>query len=332
MIPIPFSNGNTYQLKNRWEELTTDEYINVLDLITLLCADEISIRMFRVRLFLMLTGLKMRLSPDPETADRQAENIYRISQQLNFPLRIEYTNTKTFANLKPAIREKLGRYLPEELEQVPEVRWAAKTTKKIIPDLAFPCNLVPVIGRRRHKLQGYTFELTDGILTTSLSTSQFIDAQTVAAEIQKTGSHSLLNLLVAILYTDGFYRSSYSVKLAKSLDWIPLRTKKAIFINFNAIQEYLYTRTKYRILFNEATTDTSPDANQPKHNLGLSSVVHSLIKSGYGDIENSNLVKFFEIMYSDLVSTVTSLHKQGKKVDEISQLTGLTITKINHIL
>lgn len=331
MIDIPFSNGNTYKLKNCWEELTTEEFKHELRYIAQFMSGDISLSQLRMLTFLLLSGEKIRLHPKQEISNRQAENILRIAHQMNFMLRIEYENAKSFGKLKKEIREKLERYLPEELEETPEMRWAAKSAKTIIPDIIFAKNLIPVIGRRRHIFSGYTFDMEDNILTTSLTTSQFINAQLVALEIQETGKESLLNLLVAILYSgkSKHYSTLEAGQVAKTLGWLDMETKNAIFINFNAIQTFLTTRTKYSILFNAPDPE---NAIKPKHTLGLGTVAHSLMKSGYTDIDNSNLVKFFEIMYSDLVNNVVSLHKQGNGIDKISELTGLSISKINQII
>jgi len=328
MIEIPFSNGNTYLLKNRWEELTPDQYKSILDYIALLMNGDITIQQLRIKTFFILSGQKPHAYRNRNKSDQQAENVYRMAFQMNFMLRVEYENSKALTKLKKATRDLLTRYLPEELSETPEVRWASKAVNTIKPDLVFAKNLIPSIGRRLHQYKGYTFEVEDNILMTSLTTSQFIDAQTVALEIQQTGSESLLNLLVAILYSGNFYSALQSGQTAKTLGWLNLETKKAIFINFNAIQTYLTTRTKYAILFNDSVAEPV----EAKHNLGLGSVAHSLIKAGYGDIDNSNLVKFFEIMYSDLVNNVVSLHKQGNNIDKISEMTGLSLSKINQIL
>lgn len=331
MIDIPFSNGNTYQLKNSWEELTTEEFKHELSYIAQFMSGDISLSQLRMLTFLLLSGEKIRLHPKQSVSDMQAENILRIAHQMTFMLRVEYENTKSFSKLKKEIREKLERYLPDELEETPEMRWAAKSAKTIIPDIVFAKNLIPVIGRRRHIFNGYTFDMEDNILTTSLTTSQFINAQLVALEIQETGKESLLNLLVAILYSgkSKHYSTLEAGQVAKTLGWLDMETKNAIFINFNAIQTFLTTRTKYSILFNAPDPE---NAIKPKHTLGLGTVAHSLMKSGYTDIDNSNLVKFFEIMYSDLVNNVVSLHKQGNGIDKISELTGLSISKINQII
>jgi len=329
MIEIPFSNGNSYKLKNTWEELSADEYKAVLKFIVQHQNEEITLHQLRLQVFFLLSGLRPRLNCNPDKADLQAENITRMAHEICFMMRIDYGNTKSFSNLSKASRVLLQHYLPSELDQTPEVRWAEKAVKTIRPDLVFARNLVPTIGRHKHVLKGYTFEVKDKILTTSLTTAQFIDAQTICTEIEQSGSESLLNLLVAILYCNPY--DPLTAALAREqLGWLDTETKKAIYINFNAIQTYLCTRTKYAILFNApAPTET---IKKPKHSLGLGSVAYSLMKSGYGDIENSNLVKFFEIMYSDLVTNVMTLHKQGHPIDKIAEMTGLTIFKINQIL
>ena len=328
MVELPFSNGNSYKLKNTWEELTSDEFKKVLQYVVQHQNEEITLHQLRLQVFFLLSGLSPRLHRNPDKADLQAENITRMAHQMNFMIRVDYENSIAFSNLSKASRALLQHYLPSELDQTPEVRWADRAEKTIRPDLVFARNLIPTIGRSRHQLNGYSFEVQDKILMTSLTTSQFIDAQTICAEIEQSGCESLLNLLVAILYCNP-YDPMKSVMEREQFNWLDMETKKAIYLNFNAIQSYLCTCTKYAILFNHPTIQPS---NHPKHNLGLGSIAYSLMKSGYGDIENSNLVKFFEIMYSDLVTNVMSLHKQGHPIDKIAELSGLTISKINQIL
>lgn len=325
MLTLPFSNGKTHKIKDQWEELSSNEYLNMLDYIFMFMAGKISLMELRQMTFFLLSGIRIRLSH--KNTDKQSENVYRIAQRMVFMLRVEYENKKAFNKLRKETREKLTRYLPHELDQTSDVRWADKAEKQIVPDLVFAANLIPSIGRRRHILPGYKFQLDDNILTTSLTAAQFIDAQTVAVEIQESGSEKLLNMLVAILYCTK-YDPQQAAAVAKQLDWLDLRTKKAIFINFNAIQSYLYTQTKFSLLFSEP----SATSKKPKFDLGLNLVAHSLVKTGYTDVDNMNLVKFFEIMFTDMVSGVQALHKQNVALDKIAEQTGLSINKINQIL
>ena len=326
MITLKFDNGNSHQVKNKWEDLSSFEYLAVLDYIVQYMSGKMSMSELKVSVFFLLTGLRTRLDPDPDKNAQLAENVNRIARELTFMFRITYENQKAFSKLKKDIRDQLSRNLPDDLEQTPEVRWALNAKKEVTIDLVFCKNLIPEIGRRRHVLKGYTFDVDDNILITSLTAAQFIDAQTVAHEIEQTGKENLLNLLAAILYCKK-YDSQEASRMSKEFDWLDIRTKKGIYINFNAIQAYLFTKTKYAILFNEPESK-----KKPKHNLGLGVVAHSLIKAGYTDVDNSNLVKFFELMYTELISNVTSLHKKGLSINEISEQTGLSYKKINEIV
>jgi len=327
MIKLEFNNGHKFLLKNRWEELSGKEYLTILDYLSKCLSGKNSIPKLRVMILFLLTGLNGRLHKDSEKADRQSLNIYKISQQLTFMLRIEYKSKKSFNSLNRDIKNKLERYLPEELDVTPITRWATKSQKTIIPDLVFAANLLPEIKVGRKLLKGYTFTLNDRILSTSLTTSQFITAQTVSKEVSEKGDEYSLNILVAILYSSP-YDSLSVMNLAKRISHLEMQTKKAIYFNFNAIQAFLSTKTKYSILFGEP----DPKKKKPKIDLGLESVALSLIKTGYSNIEESNLIHFFEIMYSELIQNVTNLHHQGIAIDKISEQTGLTLKTINQIL
>ena len=44
MIEIPFSNGSIHRVKNNWSELSPDQFLDVLDLISLFFSGQLSIR------------------------------------------------------------------------------------------------------------------------------------------------------------------------------------------------------------------------------------------------------------------------------------------------
>ena len=46
-----------------------------------------------------------------------SENVYRIGENITFPLRIEYSKASIVAKMPKDVREKLFRFLPEELDQ-----------------------------------------------------------------------------------------------------------------------------------------------------------------------------------------------------------------------
>lgn len=328
MLKLSFNN-NKYEVANKWEELSQKQFLQILELLTDYLGGKFSLFQFRIVTVLIVLGLKPRRIRKTEQEQLQSENVYRISQHLPFILRIEYSANKSFAGLKKEVREKLNYLLPEELDQtLPEVRWALKAKKQIVPNFVFAANLVPEIKLRRRKLLGYTFKLDGKILTTSLTAAQYIEAQTAYNEYIDSGDTNMLNLLVGILYCPGEYTSEKAIETSKTLHKLTHETANAVFINFQAIQQFLTSRTKYNLLFSAKSTRSKSKAAQP----GLEAVVFSLIKSGVHNPEEMNLVKFFELMYNDLISNIQALHKQEIPLDKIAEQTGLTIAKINQIL
>lgn len=321
-------NKNKYDVPNRWEELSQKQFLQILDEIKNLFAGKLGVFEFRIMVALIVMGIKPRRIRSAEKQLLQSENVYRISCALPFPLRIEYAAEKSFNKFPNEVQEQLTRFLPEELNQsTPHFRWAAKAKKAMVPDFIFAANLVPVISDFRHNLTGYKFSLTDKILSTSLTADQYTEAQTAYNRYIAEGSESMLNLLVAILYLTPQYNGEYALQLSQSLKWIKPEVKNAVFVNFQAIQQFLTTRTKYSVLFN-AKTKKKSTGSQP----GLESVIFSLIKSGVAAPGNMNLVQFFELMYNDLVSSVQSLHKQETPLDKIAYQTGLSINTINQLI
>jgi hypothetical protein len=326
MLQIKLS-GNPYEIPNKWEELTQAQFIKVLDALADFNRGEKTLNELRQLTFLICSGLSPRIYGSNRKNEQKAENIIMIGHHMTFMLRFGYEKQKTFARLKKADKELLFRYHPFELEDSQAVRWAKRNKFTPVADMVFCKNMVPHIGRRRHKINGYQFNLTNGIFTSTLTASQFIDAQTVAARYIETADPALLNMLVAILYPKRDYTSITAVKESEQLTWLDFEIKKAIFLNFQGIQEFLFTRTKYNLVFN-------PDKSSktPTHKIGFEAVAYSLTRAGFGNVDEMNIVKFLDVLYTELVSTVQGLHQQKIPIDEISKRTNLTLARINEII
>lgn len=327
MLKLTFNN-NTYEVPNAWEECSQQQFIDILDAVSDLFSGKLSLFQFRVMMALIVTGLKPRRFRKTEQEMLMSENIYRIGEHITFPLRVEYKKASLISKMPDELREKLYRFLPSELDQRNTlVRAAEKMEKSMVPDFVFAANLVQNIKVKRKFIKGYSFMLSHNILTTSLTASQFTEAQTVYTQYMKTGSADMLRLLAAILYFPGKYNGEQVAVFSESLAWITENMLNAILINFQAVQLFITERTKFSLLFQ------SGKAKKSGANInGLETVIFSLIKSGVSNAEDMNLVKFLELMYSDLVSMVSNLHKQETPIEKIAEQTGLSISKIKQIL
>lgn len=331
MIDLHF-NENTYQIPGSWEELTPNQYLEIIPYLMQVMNTEISVQQCRVLAALVLMGLKPRRFRSKMHETYFNENTYRISLELSFLFRIEYENNKAFSKLNKEIREKLYRYIPSELdESIPEVRWASKQKFQVIPDLVFAKNLMPTIGRGRHQLKGYVFELDGKLLSSSLTFIQFVDAQFLSGQYLENGNESTLRKLVTTLYCPGKYNQdqAQNVQLSK----VDFPQMMAILFNFNAVQAFLYTRTKYRLLFDDSDAPQPETGKRKKQSgSGLIGMGYQLTKLGYADVENKSVIRAFDQMYNEVVTNVQILHQQEIPLDKISEATGLSIRKINQIL
>jgi hypothetical protein len=330
-------NNKQYSVRNEWTEIQGDDALYIINLLHRFQEEKKNAKneedlfhlMTEVRTlaFLQLSGLKPRRMRNTEQEQFFNENTYRISRELTFLFNIEYKDKAKFNRLSKVDRDLLQHHLPIDLPETQGVKLAKRLKKSVEPNLVFATNLLPEIKiRRRKALKGYSMEVTKGMLTTSLTAGRFIEASEILQQIKLSGNTDQYPLLAAILYSPDPYRSQEAVELTRTLKLTQLQYE-LILLNFNAVIDYIIRHTKYSILFN-----STPAKKSKKHSTGLAGVAYSLTKAGYKDVENQNLLKFFDIQYSELIESVHALSKRDLKPGEISEKTGLSLRIINDIL
>lgn len=318
---------NSHNIHDSWEELNQEQFTYLVSLMLQHNTGAIDADNLRTLLACHLLGLSDRFVRRATKKDVFNENIYRIANQLRFMFIYEYQNQKSFKRIPKETRNALLRYHPDELGDSTHVRWARKAKRTMRPDMVFAKQLVPVIRKRRMKLTGYTFNLDSNVLTTSLTAEQFADALTLYNQFINNGDEQLANKLLGVLYCEN-YDTQKAIDIANNVAWVPMATKYAVVYNFMAIQTFLFTQTKYKVLFN--TTGDKPSKNKQ----GFSACIYTMVRKQYGDLEtvgSTNLVKFLEAMYNDLVSTIEGLKASGMELTKIAEQTGLSINTINSI-
>lgn len=318
-------------MKNSWYELTSKEFITAASLLRQFQRRELNFFEVRIHLVLLLLGLDIRRMKIRGNEDQFNENIYHLTQEIDFFFRIEYEDKKAFSLLSPEVRKLITRKFPEDLPQDPEIRAALKLKRYVRLNVEFGKNIIPDLRIGRRCFPGYSFTVTDGIAQTSLTALQFSEAQKIVTQYGQNESTQLLSLLCGILYQVG-YREEIAVDLAKQFYPIEHSVKEAILLNFLAVTNFIVYQTKYSILFDRPGKKAK---KEQKYSLGLADNMYMLSKRGYGDsaqMENAGLFKFFDLLIKELSDQVAELKAAKKKLGEIAEALNLTIEQVNDLL
>lgn len=188
----------------------------------------------------------------------------------------------------------------------------------------FLAQLVPVLPIEKKEYPGYTINKACDTLTSSLTALQFIEAyELIGYQADK------LPLLAAILYCPGKYTSESAHLFADELRTADENILQAIALNFNALVNFLFTKTHFSILMNKKPSE--------KKNITISMAdgLYNLSADGLGDasaIEQLPLLKYLSILRKKLIESVQAMHQAEMDLQEIATKTGLSIKTIKKII
>lgn len=190
----------------------------------------------------------------------------------------------------------------------------------LLPNITFARQFVPVLAGR----PSYTISTTCSRLTCSLTALQYIEA----VDALQAGSGQL-PLLAAILY------SSRPYDTARALDLVPLMSRQSpltllsVRIVFEALVNFLYTRTAFSLLAQFKPKPQSPIATT------MADTLYDLATEGYGtveQVEQLNVITFLSIMRKKTIDTVRSMRSMELSTPEIAARTSLPLSVINNII
>ena len=327
-------NDNTYRLPERWEELTPDQFLTLVELLGKYKRSEIDFLEMKVLFVMKVLGIKPRRIRSEEKRRLRDENLFRMSQHVDFFFQIIYVNQEKFERFSPEVQERLKKELPEDIESKnPEYRIAARMKKYYDVDAVFLTNLLPEIHMGRQRYPGYSIEMSDEIATTTLKALQFSDAMTVTDRIIE-GKEDLLPLLIGILYQRGTYDSHLARERSKTFKNLSETVKQAVFLNFVAVREYIIRHTKYKILF---TREESQQKKQKKdkYSNGLVDSIDSLVRMGYGtgeEMEGKDLFRFLDTIIKSMRDNIrAALKEKDVKKSDVAKQMGISVKIINEL-
>lgn len=189
----------------------------------------------------------------------------------------------------------------------------------------FLAQLVPAISSGGREYKAYEIHTGFGALTCSLSAIQFIEAyELIGSQEDK------LPLLAAILYCPGTYSSEAAHRLADTFSGLDPILSQAIYLNFLAFANYLFTQTPFSVLYTRKAKE-----HKPVISIGMAESLYNLSADGLGDvdvIERMPVIKYLSILRKKLIESVTAMSEAGIDLLEISDKTGLSTQTIKKIV
>lgn len=313
--------GRTYRVPNRWESMTSEQYLHLIRNFMRMGAGKISAGEVRIRYLCDVMGWNIRKFRNED----QIADLIAISEQLTFLFLINYPdNNSVLDGLDAKTRERCRRIDPFRLHH-PIARVLRRLDYQYIPDFCFCAQLLPTITVSGKEYHGYRIKTDYGMITCSLSALQYIEARALIEQGQKA-----LPLMAAILYyPDKEYDSQRAHAMAKDFAALDMNVLAAISLNFQAFNCYLFTKTPFSLL--------AKFKHKPEHPIttDASEALYDLSKDGLGDarqIEQMNLLTYLKILRKKSIDAVRDLKSMDWDKLKISNEVGLPVSVIDQII
>lgn len=199
----------TRQVPNRWHELDEAQFVRLSGAIADFEAGVTTFEQFKVMTVAAILDLKVNRL---KITDTLFENLFRISEQLDFPYRIL------------------------EKEDRKEVEFRICVNRQMMPKV------------KQNK--GYVFTVDSGMIETSIVSEQYVDAISVMKLYSSDHSEQTLDMLVKILYCPLPYSKENMQKV--KLHQFTREQKLSAYYNFRGLLEWIRRIDKYDIIFNSA--------------------------------------------------------------------------------
>ena len=190
-------------------------------------------------------------------------------------------------------------------------------------NLCFFAQLLPTVKIGEMTYFGYHADKGESSITTSLTALQYIEAREAMAEERGYA------LAAAILYTPQPYDSRQAQVLESEFRQLPADILRAIILNFQAVNTFLYTKTQFDLL-------AKFEPGKPKSiSTDASDALYDLTKDGLGnvdDVEKMNVITYLKILRKKTIDCVRQMHGMEIDLAKIANETGLPISIITQII
>lgn len=191
-------------------------------------------------------------------------------------------------------------------------------------NLCFCAQLMPELMVGGHSYKGYQICTDFSQLTCSMTALQYLEARALISQGEKA-----LPFMAAILYCPGKYESERAHTMARLFETLPMETLTAISWNFQALNNFLFTKTEFSLLAKFKEKTPSPIATD------AADALYDLSADGLGnnqEIEQMNVLTYLRILRKKTIDAVRQMRGMKMDTPTISIETGLPIEIINDMI
>ena len=313
--------GKIHFIPNHWDAMNDRQFIRLVGDFLRMAAGEISAGEVRINWLCDIMGWSKRKFHSEE----QIANLVAISEQLTFMFQINYPDNNSVLDGVDEDTYKLCRRIDPYRLNIPLARVLRRLDYQYVIDLCFCAQLIPSVQIDGHSFPGYRIETSFGTLTCSLTALQYVEAQGLI----ERGEESLPLLAAILYYPEKEYNSERAHELANDFAKLPLETLTAISFNFQAFNNYLFSKTSFSLL--------SKFAHKPKQPIttDASDALYDLSKEGLGNakqIEQMNVLTYLKVLRKKTIDAVKDMKGFGWDKLKISEEVGLPSSVIDKIL
>lgn len=313
--------GEIHRIPNRWDGMTDRQYVRLVADLLRMAAGKLSAGEVRINWLCDIMGWDKHKFRSEE----QVVNLVAISEQLTFMFQINYPDNNAVLDGVDDETYQLCRRIDPYRLHIPLARVLRRLDYQYVVDLCFCAQLIPAVRIGEHSYQGYKIETGYGMLTCSLTALQYVEAQ----ELIEQGDESLPLLAAILYYPEKEYHSELAHEKAKEFAKLPLELLTAISFNFQAFNNYLFSKTSFSLL--------SKFVKKPKHPIttDASDALYDLSKEGLGNarqIEQMNVLTYLKVLRKKTIDAVHDMKGFGWDKLKISEEVGLPISVIDKIL
>ncbi len=178
---------------------------------------------------------------------------------------------------------------------------------------------------------GYQADCHHNALSTSITALRFIEAtEALQSATTDASAWSSLARLAAILYAPEPYDSNQAHAMAEDFGHLMPVELQAIRMNFEAICNFLYTKTAFSLL-----TKFEKNGKTKSITTTMQDALYDLCHDGLGnshDVERLNVLTYLRILRKKTIDTVRQMHGMDADIAKIANETGLPPEIITEII